>query len=221
MSVTTKSPIIGATDDLEKFTKLFFNNKDNEDWLNEEVRGSKMNVFYSLETISHYCAWNNGWWTNVKTGLPQERNVLEALALIHSEISESFDAFNADSIDDHLTNRKGFEVELADTIIRVFDLSATLWVGAIFVNIHKYRTDEVDTEHLYLLAHSATSEAVESTRKGASPIEALSKLLAIIFDIACAENCDLGGAIIEKLLYNNNRADHKLENRAKTGGKAA
>ncbi len=30
---------------------------------------------------------------------------------------------------------------------------------------------------------------------------------------------DLGGAIVDKLEYNKSRADHKLENRAKEGGK--
>jgi hypothetical protein len=32
-------------------------------------------------------------------------------------------------------------------------------------------------------------------------------------------NYDIGGAIIEKIGYNRNRADHKLENRIKDGGK--
>ena len=47
---------------------------------------------------------------------------------------------------------------------------------------------------------------------------------AINFDrhdltLVLGENLDLGGAIIEKLLYNSTRADHKIENRMKENGK--
>lgn len=40
-----------------------------------------------------------------------------------------------------------------------------------------------------------------------------------ILDTAGAEGLDLAGAIREKFAYNQSRADHKLENRRKTGGK--
>jgi hypothetical protein len=38
-------------------------------------------------------------------------------------------------------------------------------------------------------------------------------------DYAGRFNYDIGGAIIEKMEYNANRADHKIENRGKDGGK--
>lgn len=41
-----------------------------------------------------------------------------------------------------------------------------------------------------------------------------------IADLAGYLGLDLGGAIMAKLEYNRRRADHKLENRAKQGGKA-
>jgi hypothetical protein len=41
-----------------------------------------------------------------------------------------------------------------------------------------------------------------------------------IADLCGARGYDLGGAIAEKRAYNANRADHKLENRIKPGGKA-
>lgn len=40
-----------------------------------------------------------------------------------------------------------------------------------------------------------------------------------ICDLAGALNLDLGRAIAEKLAYNANRADHKIENRLKSDGK--
>lgn len=41
-----------------------------------------------------------------------------------------------------------------------------------------------------------------------------------IFDLAGALGLDLGGAIIDKIKYNKERQDHKLESRVAAGGKA-
>jgi NTP pyrophosphatase (non-canonical NTP hydrolase) len=41
-----------------------------------------------------------------------------------------------------------------------------------------------------------------------------------IADYCGGFDLDLGGAIVEKLEYNRNRADHKIENRQKDGGKS-
>ena len=75
-----------------------------------------------------------------------------------SELSEAMEGHRKNLMDDHLPTRKMFEVELADCIIR-------------------------------------------------------------IFDIAGAVGLDLGGAFVEKMTYNANRADHKPENRLKENGK--
>jgi len=79
------------------------------------------------------------------------------------------------------------------------------------------------------LIHSEVSEAMEGYRKGLqddhlthrSMIEVeLSDAAIRIFDLAGALGLDLGGAIAEKLQYNQSRADHRPENRAKEGGKS-
>lgn len=85
-------------------------------------------------------------------------DVPKCLCLIHSEISEALEGHRKGLMDDHLPNRKMFEVELADAVIRIMDLAGAL-------------------------------------------------------------NIDIGGALVEKLLYNIDRADHKPENRADPGGK--
>lgn len=41
-----------------------------------------------------------------------------------------------------------------------------------------------------------------------------------IFDYCGFHQLDIGGAMVEKLEFNDNRADHKVENRIKEGGKA-
>lgn len=64
-----------------------------------------------------------GWWTDLSTGLPKDRNVGELLMLCVSEISEAMEAYRKDLKDDKLTHRSGFEVELADALIRIFDIA--------------------------------------------------------------------------------------------------
>ena len=78
------------------------------------------------------------------------------------------------------------------------------------------------------LIHSEVSEALEGGRKGKpddhlphrSSVEVeFADALIRIFDTAGAMHLDLAGAIVEKLAYNQQRADHKLANRAAEGGK--
>lgn len=78
------------------------------------------------------------------------------------------------------------------------------------------------------LIHSEISEAMEGERKGLmddhlpnrtmAEVE-LADALIRICDYAGRFGYDLGGAVLEKLEYNKNRADHKIENRLKDNGK--
>ena len=119
----------------------------------------------------HGVAFDAGWWHNFETNedmrfnydIPYKpehhhRSITEMITLMHSELSEAFEGYRKNEMDDHLPNRYSFEVELADLIIRVFDCA-----GGLGLN----------------LAH----------------------------------------AVSEKLQYNKNRPDHKIENRKKPGGK--
>lgn len=80
-----------------------------------------------------------------------------------------------------------------------------------------------------LLIHSEISEACEGYRKGLQDdhlphrkmIEVeLADALIRICDLAGAMDLDLGGAVAEKLAYNQSRQDHRPENRIKPGGKS-
>lgn len=79
------------------------------------------------------------------------------------------------------------------------------------------------------LTHSEVSEGMEGHRKGLmddklphrTMLEVeLADAVIRIADLAGALRLDLGGALAEKIEFNKNRADHKLENRLKDGGKA-
>jgi hypothetical protein len=78
-----------------------------------------------LTYACHGLALEAGWWHDLKTGedLRGKRNVGELLCLIHSEISEGMEAHRKGLMDDKLPNRPGLEVELADAVIRIFDLA--------------------------------------------------------------------------------------------------
>ena len=64
-----------------------------------------------------------GWYTDLETGQPKELHTGEEIALIHSEISEALSAHRSDEMDTHLPNRKAFEVELADAVLRIMNLA--------------------------------------------------------------------------------------------------
>jgi NTP pyrophosphatase (non-canonical NTP hydrolase) len=69
---------------------------------------------------------NKKWWLDPFTGLAITRNVGELLMLCVSELAEAMEGHRKDLMDDKLPHRKMFEVELADCLIRIFDIGAGL-----------------------------------------------------------------------------------------------
>ena len=132
------------------------------------------NAARQLQDGCHGLAYQAGWWHDLKTGADQTcsyavdvlkagigspRNIGELLCLVHSEVSEAMEGARKSLMDDKLPHRPMLEVELADAVIRIFDMAGGL-------------------------------------------------------------DLDLPGAIAEKLAFNAQRADHKVEARKAEGGKA-
>jgi len=69
---------------------------------------------------------NRTWWHDPATGEPIERNVGEMLMLCVSELAEAMEGHRKNLMDDKLPQYKQFDVEIADTFIRLFDLCGGL-----------------------------------------------------------------------------------------------
>lgn len=116
------------------------------------------NGINALVLTAHGAAKQGGWWTNLETGEPLQRNKGELLMLAVSELAEAMEGCRKNLMDDKIVSRPMVEVEIADCIIRLADFAGG-------------------------------------------------------FDL------DIAGAIIEKMQFNAQREDHRIENRQQVNGK--
>lgn len=105
-----------------------------------------------LQDACHGAAKAAGWWNCPVTGEPSSPEYIKAslipqkLLLIHSEISEACEADRKGLQDSHLPHRSGVEVELADAVIRCFDLAGALGfdLGAAIAEKMEYNAKRAD-----------------------------------------------------------------------------
>lgn len=109
-----------------------------------------MQEISAKELLNALCAEvhvaNKHWWEDLTTGRELARNVGEMLCLVHSEISEALEGHRKSLMDDKLPHRPMIEVELADAVIRIFDIAAGrgLDLGGAFVEKMEYNRTRHD-----------------------------------------------------------------------------
>lgn len=119
----------------------------------------------ALQSICHDAAKLAGWWSCPKTGEPSTPEYIKSslipqkLLLIHSEISEGCEADRKGLRDAHLPHRDGLEVELADAVIRCFDLAGALGydLGAAIAEKMEFNASRAD--------HTAAARAAPNGKK--------------------------------------------------------
>lgn len=89
---------------------------------------------------------NSKWWVDLETGEPIKRNVGEMLMLTVSELAEAMEGHRKNLPDDKLPHRSMFEVELADAVIRIFDIAHGLGydLGGAYVEKMAYNAIRED-----------------------------------------------------------------------------
>lgn len=109
-----------------------------------------------LTFFCHGQAKHNGWWTDLTTGqdltstgypkIQPTKNVGELLMLVTTEVAEAMEGHRKLLMDDHIKHRTMLEVELADAVIRIFDLSGGLGLDVAGAIVDKlfYNASRVD-----------------------------------------------------------------------------
>lgn len=163
-----------------------------------------------------------GWWPADTS----QRNRGEVMMLIVSEVAEASEGELTNANDDKLPQHKMFDVELADTAIRLFDL-----IGADAMQVEPNMDTRIevmcdqlsceDPHYDLMVIVRQVSGAMEGHRKGKLTVYAdwLWNALAAVYAVADTYSVDLDGLIAEKRRYNATRSDHQIENRQKEGGK--
>ena len=108
-----------------------------------------------LQDYCHSAQVKAGWWTDLATdqdlrSLPGQTprvNVPEKLMLIVSEIAEAMEAHRKGLKDDKLPHRDGLEVELADALIRIFDLGGGLGLDLAGALVEKMAFNAARADH--------------------------------------------------------------------------
>jgi NTP pyrophosphatase (non-canonical NTP hydrolase) len=97
---------------------------------------------------------NSRWWRDPGTQEPVKRNVGELLMLVTSELAEALEADRKGLKDDKLPARPGLEVELADALIRIFDMAGGLKLDVAGALVDKllYNSKRVDHTDAHRIA---------------------------------------------------------------------
>lgn len=162
-----KTEVLSSNNELERVFNIKQQTKG-EDMQNNQnevtLKGAnqeytKKQVIDAMNMLSDICysaSARSGWWHDLNTGEPLERNKLEMLCLIHSEVSEACEGVRKGINDDHLPQYGMEDVEIADTFVRCFD----------YVGGHGLKTAEAFVDKLFYNANRADHKAENRKKEG-------------------------------------------------------
>lgn len=177
-------------------------------------------TFNVQEQAARVHALNEKWWKDLETCAPIERNFGELIMLTISELAEALEGHRKGLQDDKLPHRSMFEVELADTLIRILDFTGGLNLPLLGETEALIVWSRNTAENLLFitqkLCEAHTYFDPEDNQTCASYLD---EVIEGLFGMAAVMRLDLLGAYEEKLAYNAQREDHKVEARKGVGGK--
>ena len=91
-----------------------------------------------------------GWWTDTKTGEPTTNNPMlfaQKLMLTVSELAEAMEGDRKNLMDDKLPHRSMREVELADAVIRIFDMAGGFNLDVAGAIVEKLAFNAIRPDH--------------------------------------------------------------------------
>lgn len=95
----------------------------------------------------HGNAHNAGWHNNLVTGEPKPVHVPTSLMLIVTEVAEAMEGYRKSLNDDHLPHVSMLEAELADSVIRIFDLAGALGLDLSRTVVEKMSYNKTRADH--------------------------------------------------------------------------
>ena len=106
--------------------------------LTESIRYNFLASFIAMQDIVHQNAVGKGWWDE---GV-ENRNKGEAIALMHSELSEALEALRKGNPQDNKIPFDNLTVELADCVIRILDFCGAynLPLAEALIAKHEFNT---------------------------------------------------------------------------------